>query len=252
MRINTSKQRALGGKTAVGTMCNLASPLAAETLGHCGYDFIVVDLQHGETGLDGVQTLLQALGSTPSTPLVRVPGNDPIHIQRVLDLGAYGIIVPFINNRQEAQAVVSNAYYPPLGARSWGPTRALMYGGADYFAKASQELLTLVMLESADGLANAEEILGVEGIHGCFVGPADLNISLGHSPDDPGLAAQTDKGITSILEIAQRLGKIAGIHATSIDDAKHRAAQGFRFITVAADTRLIRMGAQQTLAALRA
>jgi 4-hydroxy-2-oxoheptanedioate aldolase len=251
MRINTTRQRALANETTIGTMCNLASPLGAETLGQCGYDFIVFDLQHGENGLDGVQMMLQALSTSPTTPIVRVTANSPIQIQRVLDLGAYGVIVPFINNRHEAEAIVQNAYYPPFGSRSWGPTRATMYAGNDYFSDSIQEILTLPMLESADGLANAREILEVKGISGCFVGPTDLNISLGHTPDGA-LAAETEKGIAEILEITRRLGKIAGIHAMNIDDAKRRSDQGFRLITVAADTRLLRLGAQQTLSALKA
>ncbi|WP_312407902.1 aldolase/citrate lyase family protein [Rhizobium sp.] len=251
MRTNTTRQRALADETAIGTMCNLASPLGAETLGQCGYDFIVLDLQHGENGIDGVQVLMQALSTTPATPLVRVTANSAIQIQRVLDLGAYGVIVPFINNRQEAEEIVKNAFYPPLGSRSWGPTRAMMYAGNDYFAGSSQEIIALPMLESADGLANAKEILEVDGISGCFVGPTDLNISLGHTPDGP-LASDTEEGIAEILKITQDLGKIAAIHAISIEDAKKRSEQGFRLITVAADTRLLRLGAQQTLSALRA
>lgn len=251
MRINTTRQRATAGDTMTGTMCNLASPLGAETLGQCGYDFIVVDLQHGENSLDGVQMMLQALSISSTTPIVRVTANSSIQIQRVLDLGAYGVIVPFINNRQEAEAIVQNAFYPPLGSRSWGPTRATMYAGNDYFSGSSQELLTLPMLESAEGLANVQEILEVDGISGCFVGPSDLNISLGHSPDSA-LAPETEDGIAAILEITNQLGKIAGIHAVSIEDAKQRRDQGFKLITVAADTRLIRLGAQQTLGALKA
>lgn len=250
MRINTAKKRALAGETAIGTMCNLASPIGAETLGLCGYDFVVIDLQHGENGLGTVQVLMQALSASATIPVVRVPANDAIHIQRVLDLGAYGVIVPYINNRREAEEIVQSTAYPPRGARSFGPIRGTIYGGPDYFSKANEELLTLPMLESAEGLANAREILEVDGIHGCFVGPADLNISLGHSPDGP-LAAETEAGIAAIAGHALELGKIAGIHAVSIDDAKRRAEQGFRFITVMADTRLIRMGAQQTFAALR-
>ncbi|TQI75361.1 4-hydroxy-2-oxoheptanedioate aldolase [Bosea sp. AK1] len=250
MRTNTAKQRALADQTAIGIMCNLASPIGAETLGQCGYDFVVIDLQHGENNLATVQVLMQTLSASASTPIVRVPANDPIHIQRVLDLGAYGVIVPFVNNAGEARSIVENTAYPPLGSRSFGPIRGTIYGGPDYFAKAGDELLVLPMIESADGLANAAAILAVDGIHGCFVGPADLNISLGHSPDAP-LAAATEEGIAAILAQAAALGKVAGIHAFSIEDAKRRAEQGFRFITVMADTRLIRMGAQQTFAALR-
>ena len=253
MRPNASKRKARDGQPALGTMCNAASPLIAEWLGHSGYDFIVVDLQHGETNLDGVQVMLQALSSTPATPVVRVPANVPMYIQRVLDLGAYGVIVPLVNTRTEAEAVAASVRYAPKGARSWGPVRGSIYGGADYFAKSAEELLALVMIESAEGLRNAREILAVDGIDGCFVGPADLNISLGFSPDRlPELAPETEDGIAVIADAARAAGKIAGVHAFSLDDAKRRIAQGFRFVTVMAETRMIRAGAGEVLSALRA
>jgi 4-hydroxy-2-oxoheptanedioate aldolase len=112
-------------------------------------------------------------------------------------------------------------------------------------------LLTLVMIESAEGLKNARDILGVDGVDGVFVGPADLNISLGHSPDAPSIAQETSSAIESILDIARKAGKVAGIHAFSLDEAKARAAQGFTFMTVMADTRMIRAGATQVITALR-
>lgn len=243
---------AIAGKTALGTMCNAASPLIGEWLGHSGYDFIVVDLQHGENNLDTVQMMLQALSSTPATPVVRVPANIPTYIQRVLDLGAYGIIVPLVNTREEAEAVVSSVRYAPRGTRSWGPVRGAIYGGSDYFANASDTLLTLVMLESAQALANAQAILAVDGIDGCFVGPADLNISLGHSPDAlPSIHQETEDAIQVIVDTARKANKIAGVHAFSLDDAKKRIRQGFRFLTVMAETRMIRSGATQVLTELR-
>ena len=251
MRVNRSKQLAREGAPALGTMCNAASPLIAEWLGHSGYDFVVVDLQHGENNLGSVQVMLQALSSTPATPVVRVPANLPMYIQRVLDLGAYGVIVPLVNTRAEAEAVVASVRYAPQGARSWGPVRGAIYGGPDYFSKSADELLTLVMIESAQGLENARAILAVDGVDGCFVGPADLNISLGHSPDDPELPRQTEDAIATIVAAARDAGKIAGVHAFSVDDARRRIAQGFRFMTVMAETRMIRAGATQALAALR-
>ncbi|MEP6942170.1 MAG: aldolase/citrate lyase family protein [Betaproteobacteria bacterium] len=252
MRPNLTKQQARAGKPAFGTMCSSASPLIAEWLGHSGYDFVVVDLQHGENNLDNVSMSLQALSSTPATPIVRVPANVPMYIQRVLDLGAYGVIVPLVNDRAQAEAVVQSVRYAPKGARSWGPVRGAIYGGADYYAQSADTLLTLVMIESAEGLANARDILAVDGVDGCFIGPADLNISLGHSPDLPQLPEQTEDGIAAICAAARAAGKIAGIHAFSVDDAKQRVAQGFRFVTVMAETRMIRAAATQALSALRA
>ena len=251
MRPNLTKQRARADQPALGTMCNAASPLIAEWLGHSGYDFVVVDLQHGENNLDNVSIMLQALSSTPATPVVRVPANVPMYIQRVLDLGAYGVIVPQVNNRVEAEAVVASVRYAPRGTRSWGPVRGAIYGGADYFANSADALLTLVMIESAEGLRNAREILAVDGVDGCFVGPADLGISLGSAPDLPDLAQITQDGVAAICAATREMGKIAGVHAFSLDDAKHRLAQGFRFVTVMAETRMISAGAKQVLSALR-
>jgi 4-hydroxy-2-oxoheptanedioate aldolase len=253
MRANASKRLAREDrKAAIGTMCSCASPLIAEWLGHSGYDFVVVDLQHGENNLDNVQAMLQALSSTNATPVVRVPGNVPTYIQRVLDLGAYGVIVPQVDTPEEAAEVVANVRYAPAGHRSWGPVRGAMYGGSDYFANSASELLTLVMIESARALANAREILAVDGVDGCFVGPADLGISLGHSPDTlPQMHADVDAAIAAIAEAARATGKIAGVHAFSTDDARKRIAQGYRFMTVMADTRMIRAGATEVLGALR-
>lgn len=251
MRPNRSKQLAQGDKPALGVMCNAASPLIAEWLGLSGYDFVVVDLQHGETNLDSVLPMLQGLSSTPATPVVRVPANVPMYIQRVLDLGAYGVIVPQVNTRAEAEAVVASVRYAPGGTRSWGPIRGAMYGGPDYFEKSAGEILTLVMIESAEALRNAHEILTVPGVDGCFVGPADLNISLGFSPDLPEIASDTEEAVASIGRIARAEGRIAGAHAFSVGDARRRIDQGFRFLTVMADTRLIRAGASQALGELR-
>lgn len=251
MRINQTKALAFADKPAIGIMCNGASPLTVELLGHAGYDFAVIDMQHGETTSATVQGMLQALGSTPATPIVRIPANMPVHIQRAFDLGAYGIIVPMVNTREEAEAIVANVRYAPAGMRSWGPVRGTLYGGADYFSKSADELLTLVMLESAEGLKNAHEILAVPSIDGCFVGPADLNISLGYSPNDPKLADETDDAIGRICEIARAAGKIAGTHSFSVEDAKRRIEQGFRFVTVMAEIRMLQASAVQVVAALK-
>lgn len=252
MRSNQCKQKIAEGQAAFGTMCNAASPLVAEFLGHSGYDFIVVDMQHGENNLENISVMMQALSATPATPVVRVPANVPMYIQRVLDLGAYGIIVPFVNTAKEAEDVVASVRYAPGGVRSWGPVRGSIYGGSDYFSKSADELLVLVMLESAEGLANAEAILSVPGVNGCFVGPADLNICLGYSPDSPGLGEKTEAGIVRISDIAKKVGKIAGIHGLNVDDARRRVEQGYQFVTVMADLRMMRVVASEALKALRA
>lgn len=251
MRPNLTKQRLRDNLPAFGTMCNAASTLVVETLGLSGYDFVIVDLQHGENNLDNAQHMFQALSSTPATPFVRVAAGMPMYIQRALDVGAYGVIVPLINNRVDAQALVSSVRYAPQGARSWGPVRGLLYGGPDYFSKSAEELMAMVMIESAEGLDNVEDIMAVDGVDGCFVGPMDLGISLGYSPDLPAMDPAVDAAIARILAATQAAGKFAGIQTTSIEDARRRVAQGFRFVSVMADTRMMKATAMQTLAALR-
>jgi 4-hydroxy-2-oxoheptanedioate aldolase len=251
MRENRTRSVIREGRPALGTMFNAASPLLAEWLGHCGFDFVVVDLQHGENTMASVGMMLQALSSTPTTPMVRVPANLPVCIERVLDLGAYGVIVPQVDTPAEAEAVVRSVRYAPRGDRSFGPIRGAMYGGPDYFSASAQTLLTLVMIESARGLGHAREILSIDGVDAAFIGPADLNISLGHSPDTPGFGATTEEGIATILRHADEAGKFAGIHAFNVDEARRRIAQGFRFVTVMADTRMVRAQATEILGSLR-
>jgi len=253
LRPNTAKRRAHEGKLTLGIFCWSASPLMAEWLGHAGYDFVAIDLQHGEANLDSVQTMLQALSSTPATPIVRVPANVPMYIQRVLDLGAYGVIVPQVDTVAAAQAAVASVRYAPHGHRSWGPVRGSMYGGRDYFTGAAAELLTLVMIESRAALANAPAILAVDGVDGCFVGPADLNITLGHAPDRlPQLADETEVGIAAIAAAAKAAGKIAAVHAFCNADVPKRAAQGYRLLTVMTEANLVQAGATESLRAARA
>lgn len=250
MRPNQIKRLFAAGRPAVGTFCSSASPFIAEALGHAGYDFVIVDLQHGENNLGDLQGMLQALSSTPTTPVVRVPANMAVYIQRALDLGAYGTIVPLVNSRAEAEAVVQSVRYAPEGARSWGPLRGALYAGPDYFAKAAEELLTIVMLETAQAARNAREILSVPGVDGCFVGPNDLSVSLGLSSELTDLPAPVEEAIASILEASMSSGKVAGIQVYTAQAATARIAQGFRFVSVMSDFRMLRIKAAETLTAI--
>lgn len=248
MRPNETKGRLQNGQVALGTFCTSASALIVEAMGHAGYDFVTVDLQHGENSVGNLQGMLQALSNTRATPLVRVPANMAVYIQRSLDLGAYGIMVPLVNTAADAQAVLESVRYAPAGARSWGPIRGLLYGGADYFTTAQQELLTIVMLETAEGTRNAKAILSIPGIDVCFVGPNDLSASLGFAVDEaPKYPQEVEKAILHIRDAAEATGKIAGIQVFSIETANARIAQGFRFVSVQSDYRMVRATAAETL-----
>ena len=139
-------------------------------------------MQHGMIDYQMMVTMLQGISTTNVTPLVRVPWNDPAHIQKALDAGAYGIVCPMINNRAEAEKFVGSCRYAPLGYRSSGPIRASLYGGADYHAKANDIVVAFGMIETQEALDNLDAILSTPGLDAIYVGPSDLSISLGYAP----------------------------------------------------------------------
>jgi 4-hydroxy-2-oxoheptanedioate aldolase len=249
MRPNRTKRLLGQGQPALGTFCLGASELIAEMLGHSGLDFVMVDLQHGECTPDKLQGMLQALSATPATPLVRVSANTLVDIQRALDLGAAGVVVPTVNTREEADAVVRAVRYAPIGVRSWGPLRGGLYLGAEYFAEAHEELLTVLMIESAEGCKNAREILSVPGVDACFIGPNDLSITLGFPPGLAELPPPVEEAIAEILAAARVTGKVAGIQVFTAQAAKPRIDQGFRFVSVMSEFEMVRDGAAEVLRA---
>jgi len=251
MRRNHAKAALQAGRSVLGTLCTTSSTLMAEALGHAGYDFVVVDLQHGENEMSDLVGMLQAISATPAVPMVRVPANAPVWIQRALDLGAYGVVVPMVESREDAEAVVDSVRYAPAGRRSWGPVRGTLYGGPDYFSRAHEEILVMPMLETAEGMRRATQILAVEGIDGCFVGPNDLSISLGHASELATLPPDVEDGIAAIVEATRTTGRIAGVQAFGIEQARARLAQGFRFVSVLSDLRMARLAATEAIRALR-
>jgi 4-hydroxy-2-oxoheptanedioate aldolase len=250
MRPNRTKRLLGQGQPAIGTFCLAASALIAEMLGHSGLDFVMVDLQHGESTPDRLQHMLQALSATPATPLVRVPANAPVDIQRALDMGAAGVVVPTVNTREEAEAAVRAVRYAPIGVRSWGPLRGALYLGAEYFAEAHEELLTILMIESAEGCKNAREILSVPGVDACFIGPNDLSITLGFPPGLAELPPPVEEAVAAILAAARATGKAAGIQVFDARAARPRIEQGFRFVSVMSELEMVRDGAAEVLRAV--
>lgn len=250
MRPNHTKRVLRQGQPAIGTFCLGASALIAEMLGRSGFDFIMVDLQHGESTPDRLQSMLQALSATPATPLVRVPANTPVDIQRALDLGAAGVVVPTVNIRAEAEAAVQSVRYAPIGVRSWGPLRGALYLGSEYFAEAHEELLTVLMIEGAEGCRNAREILSVPGVDACFIGPNDLSITLGFPPGLAELPPPVEEAIAAILAAARATGKVAGIQVFNARAANPRIEQGFRFISVMSEFEMVRHSAAEVLRAV--
>ena len=176
-------------------------------------------------------------------PLVRVQWNDPGEVMRALDAGAYGVICPTINTRAECERFVGACRYAPLGYRSVGPNRAVLYGGPDYLAKSNETVLAMAQIETADGLKNVEEIAGVKGLDMLYVGPSDLGLSLGREArmdqTDPVVVA----AIETVLAVAHARKLTAGIFCASLDYANAMFAKGFDLVTIASDAGLITAGA---------
>ncbi|MGN6564616.1 MAG: HpcH/HpaI aldolase family protein [Thermomicrobiales bacterium] len=254
MRPNAAKQLLLSGKPAIGIFLSANSPLVAEAVGKTGLSWVCVDMQHGEANLGTLSPLLTAISATPAIPYARVPYNNFKEIGRALDLGAYGIIVPLVNTAAEAEAAVQAAKYPPRGNRSYGPIRGALYSGGDYFGGADQETALIVMIETKEGVENAEAILGVDGVDGCYIGPSDLSIAYGVAPN-VGSAEQLDpaveEAIARVVAAGRATGKIVGMHLFTAAAANRRLAQDIKMIGLGSELRFTTRGVTDALAGIK-
>jgi 2-keto-3-deoxy-L-rhamnonate aldolase RhmA len=230
------------GKVAIGTTITIGHPDVAEVIGQTGFDWVMLDMEHAPMNIPIIQNLLQAMSFSPIVPIIRVAWNDMVMVKQALDIGAYGLIVPWVNTKEEAQRAVQSVKYPPVGLRGFGPRRASLRD-PEYVATANQEILLCVQIETQRAVDNIDEILSVEGIDAALVGPADLSLSLGilFQFDHPKFAGAMQK----IADAAKRHGVIAGMLAT--DDAKKRIDQGYRLINISGDLFLLKEAAKRVL-----
>ena len=252
MRENRLRQIWKSGGTAVNGWLAIPNGFATETMAHQGWDSLTVDMQHGVVDYQQMVGMLQAISTTDTVPMVRVPWLEPGILMKTLDAGAYGVICPMINPREDAQKLVDWTHYAPRGVRSFGPVRALLYGGADYPQKANDTILTFAMIETAQALDNLDAILSVEGLDAIYIGPSDLSLSLGCTPTLDDVDPKAAQAIDHILERAKAHGVVAGIHNAAAEAALKRQAKGFQLVTVSSDARLLAAGAQQVMAKMRA
>ena len=242
MRANRLKEIWAAGKPAIGGWCSMPGSFSAELMANQGWDVVTIDTQHGLIGYAEMLQMLQAISTTDATPLVRVSWNQPGEIMRALDSGAYGIICPMINDAAECAAFVQACCYPPEGFRSSGPTRAAVYGGADYQAKANGEMLSFAMVETAQGLANVEAIVATAGLDGVYIGPSDLSLSLGGPPGQDSDAPMLMAAFDTILAAGKAAGVRVGVHTNSVAYSQTMITRGFDLVTVGSDTRYIMSG----------
>ena len=249
MRKNSLKEKMQRGVCTTNGWCAFGSSYSAELLGHAGFDSVTVDMQHGMFDFSQGLTMLQALSSTPAVPIVRVPWNDAALIMHALDGGAYGIVCPMINNRIEAQRLVAACRYAPAGMRSFGPARGLLFGGADYFDHANEEVVVLAMIETVDGMNNLEDILTTPGLDGVYIGPNDLALVLGARPGSDLTDQRCIDAIAHILASAKAHRKFAGIFCASGEVGAIRRQQGFDMVTLTHEGSYVSQAAKAHIAA---
>ncbi len=229
----------------------IPSAWTAEIMANQGWDSLVVDTQHGLVGYESAVSMLQAISTTQVIPLARAAWNEPVSIMKLLDAGAYGIICPMVNSREEAEAFVGACRYAPQGYRSAGPTRATVYAGSDYLQHANESIVTLAMIETAQAMRNLDDILSTPGLDGAYIGPTDLSISLGLPPGGPLSQPRLAEAIAAVQAACIKHHVVAGIHTSSTDDALRMISMGFRFVTVMTDTRMLMAAAQAAVSTVR-
>ena len=242
---NPLKEKVRARKNTIGTFVEIGHPDITEWLSRLGFDWILLDAEHGPLGFETMQTMMQAMRGTDCVPIVRPQWNDPVVIKRVLDIGAYGLLVPWVNTKQEAEAVVRACKYPPEGLRGYGPRRVTMLD-PDYYRTANDELLISVQIETQTALDNIDDILSVEGIDACYIGPYDLSCSLGFGIppkwEEPRYLAAFDR----VLASAKKHKKAAGMFAT-YDNIEWALEKGFTFNSVDDADKFLVRGAQTAL-----
>ncbi len=252
MRPNKIKALWREKKPACLGWCHTADTYVAEVMANLGFDGLVLDMQHGMgIGPDRAALWLQAVSTSDTVPLVRVPWNEPYFIQYVLDAGAYGVIVPLINNRVEAEKAAGACRYPPLGYRSNGPNRAVLYSGSDYFAHANEEIICLLLIEHIYAVNALEEIAATPGIDGFYIGPSDLAISMGLDARKGIGTPSHEEAIARILAVAHRHGLVAGAHPRDSEEAVRRVQQGFDVMSLGAVTGFISNAARPAIQSFR-
>lgn len=236
--INNLKQKLKQGEPVIGTFISMNSLEVAKVLAESGYDFLMIDYEHGGMNIETIGQQIMAIRTTDCSPLVRIPSQLLENVKKGLDSGAYGLMFPAIDNKEEAEEAIYHFNYPPRGIRGFGPSRAnVFYTKSEEYMKFSEDqLLTIIQIESKEGVENIDEILQVDGIDVIFIGPFDLSFSLGVNGDitHPKVLESIDK----VLAACKKHGIIAGI-MTNNDQLQNHLEKGFKFLIQGTDATLL-------------
>jgi 4-hydroxy-2-oxoheptanedioate aldolase len=250
IKTNPVTDKLRNGQPAVGSWLTLCSPVAAESMASVGWDWLVVDAEHSPVGFETMVNCFRAIQLGGAVPMARVPWNDTVWIQRTLDAGALGLVVPMVNTKEDAEQVVANMRYATRGQRSSGGSRVAAYIDGDYRTFADEHLAVIVMIETAEAVKNAEAIMAVDGVVGCFIGPNDLMLSMGLTPKETGPDTPHEEAIMKVLAACKKAGKAAGKHCFNTAEVGQRIAQGFQFLALVSDAALMMKAAREEYAAI--
>jgi 4-hydroxy-2-oxoheptanedioate aldolase len=249
--LNPFKRALKANRVQIGLWCSLSSHYATELVAGSGFDWILLDTEHSPNDLESVLQQLQAAAPYPTHPVVRVPWNDMVTIKRYLDIGAQSLLIPYVQNAEEAKAAVAYTRYPPAGVRGVaGATRATRFGRVkDYARRAHEEICVLVQVETQIALDNLEKIAAVDGVDGVFIGPADLHASLGYTGEtnNSKVMPVIDDAIRRIRKAGNAPGILTGVEA----DARRWLECGGLFVAVGADTGVLARGTEALAAKFR-
>jgi 4-hydroxy-2-oxoheptanedioate aldolase len=255
MRANHVLRRLRAGEPSLGTWLALPSPEAADYVATLGFDWLTVDTEHNAIDIRTLGQMITVIAAHGTAPMVRIPWNSPENFKRALDAGAWGLVVPMVNSRAEAEQAAEATFYPPKGTRSVGGSApALRFGaaGREYHDSANDEIALILQIEHIDAVEKCDEILSVPGVAGCFIGPNDLAASMGIGigvpleSDHPRLV----EAIAHVCETANRVGVAPGIHTSGEEGAKQRIEEGFRFLALASELKYMMSGLSGALGTL--
>jgi 4-hydroxy-2-oxoheptanedioate aldolase len=247
MRGNHVRRRLKAGEPSIGTWLSLPSPEAAEYCSKLGFDWLTIDAEHNPIDIRTQAQMFAAMAASNTAPMVRIPWNSGENFKRVLDAGAWGVVVPMVRTREEAELAVASARYYPDGDRSVGGGRASMSfatTGEHYLRNANNEILVVLQIEHITGVENADAILSVPGVDACFIGPNDLAASMGIGlgvpleSDNPALV----EAIFEIRDACKRNGVAPGIHTSGAAGANQRIEEGFQFLALASELKYMLSG----------
>ena len=251
-RINGIKRAWAAGRPAFGLWCAIPDPFVVELAAAAELDYVCLDQQHGLIDHAAMVAMIRAAGAAGCCPIVRVPSNEPWLLMRALDAGALGVVVPLVDDAEQAARAVEACRFPPDGRRSYGPIRAAAVVGSSDPADVAAEVLCIAQIETASGLENVEEIAATPGLDALYVGPADLALGLGITLAGAGDDPRHVDAVQRILDACKASGIGAGMHTRSGEAARRYAAKGFSMLNLAADHELLAAAVRRELEAAQA